>query len=50
MSTIDLGKCEELLRWENNLTNNETLYIRKIDAILEGKKTPKVEYEVYCKL
>ena len=41
VSTIDLGNCEELLRWEYTLTNNETLYMRKIDTIQEGKKNSK---------
>ena len=33
-----------------NLTNNETLYIKKLDIIQEGMKTLKVEYNVYAKL
>jgi len=31
MSTIDLGKCELLLRNYYNLTNNQTIYLKKID-------------------
>ena len=31
MSTIDLGKCELLLRNYYNLTNNQTIYFKKID-------------------
>ena len=29
MSTIDLGKCELLLRNYYNLTNNQTIYLKK---------------------
>ena len=29
MSTIDLGDCERLLRNYYNLTNNETIYLKK---------------------
>ena len=32
MSTIDLGDCEYLLRINNNLTNNQTIYLKKIDV------------------
>ena len=31
MSTIDLGNCEDLLRKYYNLTNNQTIYMKKID-------------------
>ena len=50
MSTIDLGDCETLLRNYYNLTNNQTLYIKKLDIIQEGMKAKKVEYNVYSKL
>jgi hypothetical protein len=50
VTKIDLGECENLLRNEYNLTNNETLYIKKLDIIQEGMKTLKVEYNVYAKL
>ena len=29
MSTIDLGDCEKLLRKHYNLTNNQTIYMKK---------------------
>ena len=29
MSTIDLGDCEKLLRNHYNLTNNQTIYMKK---------------------
>ena len=47
---IDLGECETLLRKFYNLSNNEILYVKKIDVFQEGMKTLKVEYEVYSKL
>ena len=49
-SSIDLGKCEILLRNYYNLSNNETLYLKKIDILQEGMVSTKVEYDVYCKL
>ena len=33
MTKIDLGECENLLRNEYNISNNETLYIKKIDIV-----------------
>ena len=50
MTSIDLGECEILLRKYYNLTNNETLYMKKLDIKQEGMKISKVEYDVYCKL
>ena len=50
MTSIDLGECEGLLRKEYNIPGNESIYIKKIDIVQEGMKTPKVEYDVYCKL
>ena len=32
-----------------NLTNNETLFIKKIDVEQEGMQIPKIEYDVYYK-
>ena len=49
VTIIDLGECESLLRKENNISDNETLYMKKIDIIQEKMKIPKVEYNVYSK-
>ena len=49
MTSIDLGECETLLRNFYNISDNETLYMKKIDIIQDGMKTVKVEYDVYCK-
>ena len=46
-TTINLGKCEEKLKEANNILNDSILYILKIDIEEEGKKTPRIEYEVY---
>ena len=50
MTTIDLGECETLLRNFYNITNNETLYMKKMDIHQEGMSTVKIEYDVYTKL
>ena len=42
MSTIDLGDCETLLRNYYNFTNNQTLYIKKLDIIQDGMKAKKL--------
>ena len=47
---IDLGECEILLRKFYNISDNESLYIKKIDISQESMKTLKVEYDVYAKL
>jgi len=47
---IDFEDCETSLRNNYNLTNNETIYIKKIDKIQDGMKALKVEYDAYAKL
>ena len=47
ITTIDLGDCEDILKDYYGIDKNESLYIFKIDAFVEGKTGPKVEYEVY---
>ena len=46
-TTIDLGECEYILKDYYGFDANKPLYIFKIDAFVEGKIGPKVEYEVY---
>ena len=47
-TTIDLGRCEDILKnFYPGIGFNESLYIFKFDAFVEGKSGPKVEYEVY---
>ena len=50
ISSIDIGECEFLLRENYNKTNNETLYIKKIDITQDEIKSPKIEYDIYCRL
>jgi hypothetical protein len=46
---INLGQCEEILREEYNISENESLYIKKIDVYEKGMKIPKIEYDIYYK-
>ena len=50
MTSIDLGECETLLRNFYNISDNETLYMKKIDIQQKGLSTLKVEYDVYAKI
>ena len=50
MTTVILGKCEDLLRKYYNISDNETLFMKKIDVIQQGMKITKVEYDIYSKL
>ena len=45
ITTIDLGECEIKLKEKYNISMNESLYILKIDILVEYIK--KIEYEVY---
>ena len=47
ISTINLGKCENILRNYYNLSENESLIIFKVDLYIEGLISPLVVYEVY---
>ena len=49
MTIIDLGECENLLRKYYNISDNELLYMKKIDVKQEKIKIPKVEYNIYRK-
>ena len=50
MTIIDLGNCEKDLRGFYNISEDEMIYIKKMDVIQEGMKTTKVDYNLYCKL
>ena len=50
MTSIDLNNCENELRKYYNISNNNKLYIMKIDIEQTGYKIPKVEYDLYSKL
>ena len=47
ISTIDLGACENILKTEYNISNNESLLIYKMDVLKKGMKIPRIEYKVY---
>ena len=48
LGKVKLNKCEQKLRDYYLIPKNVPLYILKIDAFIEGKVGPKVNYEVYC--
>ena len=50
ITLILLGECENILRNYYNITNNETIYMKKIEVAQEGFKIPKIEYDVYSLL
>ena len=50
LTAIDFTECEKLLRLNYNISDDEKLYIRKIDIYQEGMKIPKIEYDIYSKL
>ena len=47
---IDLRECETLLRKTYNISDDEILYMKKIDIAQENMKIPKIEYNIYSKL
>ena len=48
--TMNLGQCENMLKRDYNISNNDSLYILQIISEEEGMKIPKIEYEVYYPL
>ena len=48
--SMDLGKCEIILKNHYNISNNDSLYILQIISEEDGMKIPKIEYEVYYPL
>ena len=50
MTVVDLEECEVLLRNHYNISDNERLYMKKMDVTQEKMKIPKIKYDVYCKL
>ena len=45
--TMNLDQCENLLKSDYNISNNDSLYILQIISEEEGMKIPKIEYEIY---
>ena len=50
ISSINLGDCERILKESYNISQNESLFMKKIEAIEEGMKIPKIEFNVYYRL
>ena len=48
--SMDLNQCENILKYNYNISNNNSLYILQIISEEEGMKIPKIEYEVYYPL
>ena len=49
-TTINLGECENIIKNNYNISENNSLYIIKLDIEEEGMQIPKIEYEVYYPL
>ena len=47
VSTIRLGECEQILKYKNNISEEESLILFKIDYFIEGYHIPFINYEVY---
>ena len=50
ISIINLGECENKIKEEYNIPNNESLLIYKLDILKSEMKVPRIEYEVYYPL
>ena len=50
IATINLDKCETILKKEYNIPEKEPLLIYKINVLKEDMKIPKIEYEIYYPL
>ena len=48
--TMNLGQCENILKNEYNISNNDSLYILQVISEETGMKIPKIEYEIYYPL
>ena len=44
---MNLGQCENKLKSEYGISQNDSLYILQIISEEEGMKIPKIEYEIY---
>ena len=49
ISTIYLNQCEVLLREYYNITDNEKIYMKKIEVPQNGLNISKIEYDLYYK-
>ena len=49
-TNLDFGNCETLLRNNNNISNDEGLYVKQIEIEQEGFLVKKIEYYIYSRL
>ena len=49
-TSIDLKECETKLKYIYNISENESLYILKMEVKQNGYQIPKMQYEVYYPL
>ena len=47
ITSINLEKCEDLLKNANNIPSNDALYYEIINVKQEGMKIPKIIYDIY---
>ena len=47
ITSIDIGKCENILKKKYNIKNNENLIIFKVDYFLDEFLIPITEYEIF---
>ena len=47
---LDLGLCEDELKYFYNISKNDSLFIFQIDIEIKGMKIPKIYYEIYYPL
>ena len=47
VSTIRLNKCEDILKYNYNISSNDSIIIFKIEYYIEGQITPYIIYEVF---
>ena len=50
LTSVHLGKCEDILRKKYNIPNNEDIYMKKIDFIQLYINITKVKFDVYSRL
>ena len=47
ISTINLGECEDILKLQYKINNNETLILFKFEYYVEGCYIPIIEYQIF---
>ena len=47
---IILGDCEDLLRQTYNISEDQKIFMKKIDIVQEGYEIPYIKYDVYSRI